>query len=828
MPRRLPWTGIPVAATLASTHPVQHGMLCPRKTETILVLALSERLGVILGRAGVRSGLRAHDPRVPIGISLPEAPTRNRGPAAVIDSASSTAPQRTPPPAPKPGRLPYLAGLDGLRALAVIAVVLYHAGIDFMPAGFLGVEIFFVISGYLITALLLAERAAGAGVSLKRFWIRRARRLLPGLFFLLAGVLVYFALFLPGEVASIRGEALAAFAYVSNWAFIAQDASYFEQVGRPSPLLHLWSLAIEEQFYLLWPLIFVALTWLGGRRLLFPAILLGAIGATWLMATLYQPFDDVSRIYYGTDTRAAGLLVGAALAVVWRAGALPAPRRRLSIWLMHASGLGRLLRWSLDAAGLAALGGLVYIVVTFSEFQPSLYQGGFALVSVLTAIVIAATVAPGGTLGRAMGIAPLRWIGLRSYAIYLWHWPIFVVTRPDLDVSMGDTELLLMRLALTLLLAEISYRFVEMPVRRGALGRLWARVRAQEGRRWRREVQRGALAFPALAGGVALAFVVALAQPSDPPAFLPADRVATVVQEPPSLQTEARPPGPRQVAANAVAGPVASVFFADESLTATPASSTTERLAVVSVRTVAPQPVGDIWNPFADITTPASGSISARSDVALPFDAFDSLTFAAPETAELTAAASDPLDASPIPAPLDPEAEAGRLLTATPVLREPPPPPLPAFTAIGDSVMLGAASQMEEAFGVIGIDAEVARHIDPAIEVIRGYRDAGLLGETVILHLGNNGPMYPEQFQTLMEVLDGRTVVFLNVRVPRQWQDWNNNVIHEGVAQYSNATLIDWYGASDNKPDMFWGDGYHLRPDGALYYANLIATAVRG
>lgn len=122
----------------------------------------------------------------------------------------------------------------------------------------------------------------------------------------------------------------------------------------------------------------------------------------------------------------------------------------------------------------------------------------------------------------------------------------------------------------------------------------------------------------------------------------------------------------------------------------------------------------------------------------------------------------------------------------------------------------------------------MARHIDPAIEVIRGYRDAGLLGETVILHLGNNGPMYPEQFQTLMEVLDGRTAVFLNVRVPRQWQDWNNNVIHEDVAQYSNATLIDWYSASDNKSDMFWGDGYHLRPDGARYYADLIVAAVLG
>ena len=371
--------------------------------------------------------------------------------------------------------MPYLAGLDGLRALAVIAVVLYHAGVDFVPAGFLGVEIFFVISGYLITSLLLSEHAATSAVSLRRFWMRRARRLLPALFLLVAVVLTYFAIFLPGEVATVRGDALAAVAYVSNWAFILRDTPYFEQVGRPSPLLHLWSLAIEEQFYVIWPPLFVGLMALRGRALLFAAIVAGIVGSSVLMAVLYEPFADVSRVYYGTDTRAAGLLFGAALAVVWRAGALPAPRGRVVAWLFYASGLARLLRVSLDIAGLAALAGLAYIVVTFNSFQPALYLGGFALVSALTVIVIAAAVAPGGRLGRVLGVAPLRAIGLRSYSIYLWHWPIFIVTRPGIDVHLGEIELLAVRLALTLLLAEISYRFVEMPIRHGALGRIWAR-----------------------------------------------------------------------------------------------------------------------------------------------------------------------------------------------------------------------------------------------------------------------------------------------------------------------------------------------------------------
>ena len=458
-----------------------------------------------------------------------------------------------------------------------------------MPAGFLGVEIFFVVSGYLITSLLLAERSARGSVSLKHFWARRARRLLPAPFLLVAAVLTYFTIFLPDEVASIRGDALASVGYIANWAFIVPDTSYFEQVGRPSPLLHLWSLAIEEQFYLLWPLIFIGLTWLGGRRLLLPAIVLGAIASTWLMAALYQPFGDVSRIYYGTDTRSAGLLIGAALAVVWGAGALPSPRAGVAAWLWRASGLGSALRWSLDVAGLASLGGLVYIVVTWSEFQQSLYQGGFALVSVLTVVVIAATVAPGGVLGRALGVAPLRWIGLRSYAIYLWHWPIFVITRPDLDVSMGDTELLLFRLALTLLLAELSYRLVETPVRRGALGRIWSRLRDQERPRLRRELQRGALVFPALGGAIALAFVVAAAQPAAPPSFIPTERVSTIAPAAASapLRTQAAPLDDSTLTDGAHAV-LQRIPPAPGALTTSPASSTIERLGAASVSTIAP------------------------------------------------------------------------------------------------------------------------------------------------------------------------------------------------------------------------------------------------
>src|SRR5919199_3682700 len=239
------------------------------------------------------------------------------------------APHETAPPGAQTttgvgARLPYLPGLDGLRALAVTAVLLYHADLKWIPGGFLGVEIFFVISGYLITALLLSEWRQKGTISLKNFWLRRARRLLPALYVLLVVTLAFAVVFLPGEVAGLRGDVLAAVGYVTNWYLIFGQESYFESVGRPSMLQHLWSLAVEEQFYLIWPVVLavglgVGATRLRRRRVLTVA-LLGAAASALAMALLYTPGVDPSRVYYGTNTRATGLLFGAALAFLWSPG----------------------------------------------------------------------------------------------------------------------------------------------------------------------------------------------------------------------------------------------------------------------------------------------------------------------------------------------------------------------------------------------------------------------------------------------------------------------------------------------------------------------------
>jgi peptidoglycan/LPS O-acetylase OafA/YrhL len=361
-------------------------------------------------------------------------------------------------------RLPYLRGLDGVRALAVIAVLLYHGGLGVL-GGFLGVETFFVLSGFLITGLLLAEWRQNGSIKLTRFWLRRARRLLPALLLLLLGTALLVALLLPQETGQLRTDILAALSYVMNWHLIVGQQSYFDPALRPPLLQHLWSLAIEEQFYLLWPFIFgIGMRYL--RRTGFLLALLGTSAASLaLMAAIADPGADPSRVYYGTDTRASALLIGSALALLW------------SPW-HSAPSAGRGVGLAVDMLGLAALSGLLLSYLRLFEYHPLLYRGGFALVSLATAAVIVAVTHPGARLmPTLLGWKPLTWIGLRSYGIYLWHWPIFMMTRPYIDVSLDGWQLFGLRCAAVLLLAELSFRFVELPIRRDGLApvRQWLR-----------------------------------------------------------------------------------------------------------------------------------------------------------------------------------------------------------------------------------------------------------------------------------------------------------------------------------------------------------------
>ncbi|MGZ6885095.1 MAG: acyltransferase family protein [Acidimicrobiia bacterium] len=348
-------------------------------------------------------------------------------------------------------RITYQPALDGLRALAVAAVIAYHLGYPWAQGGFLGVDAFFVLSGFLITSLLLAERGDAGRISLRGFWSRRARRLLPALFLMLTVVCIYAAWNVPAlQLGTLRDDALASVFYVANWHFISAGQSYFDLFANPLPFTHLWSLAIEEQFYLLWPLLVLGLVRIGrGRNRALTLFTVGGIVVSQIaMALLYSP-DDPTRAYYGTEARAHTILVGCLLALVVRA----APE------LLRRGG------WLLDAAGIAALS-LCIVAFDLGRASATYFNGASLGFAVLVAVVIAAVLAPQGLLRRGLSSSVLRFVGRISYGLYLWHWPVIVFVSPD-RYDLPTTELNLLRVGLTVVLTVISFRFLEQPILRG-------------------------------------------------------------------------------------------------------------------------------------------------------------------------------------------------------------------------------------------------------------------------------------------------------------------------------------------------------------------------
>ena len=383
-----------------------------------------------------------------------------------------------PKPVANAPHISYRPGLDGLRAIAVASVFLYHSRIDWLPGGFLGVDLFFVLSGYLITSILLVEWEARNRIDLLRFWLRRARRLIPALVVVVLATLVLASIFARQDLAHTRSDVVSSLLYYSNWHQVIANHSYFNLMGNPSLLQHTWSLGVEEQFYIVWPLLLVPGLVLVGRKRLPMLVIAGIAASAALMWLLFNPTDP-SRVYYGTDSRAFLLLMGILLALVWP-------------WIER---LGRRGLPVLELLGIAALIGSVLLFLRMEEFNPTLYQGGDLAAAFCFTVLVAAVAHRGTGIGHALGVTPLRWIGERSYGIYLWHWPIILLVagvnaRPSPGVVVGEA-------AVVLTAAALSYRYVEEPIRRGRVQR-WL---AQYSRRFRLEV----------VGAAALGFVAAFA-----------------------------------------------------------------------------------------------------------------------------------------------------------------------------------------------------------------------------------------------------------------------------------------------------------------------------
>jgi peptidoglycan/LPS O-acetylase OafA/YrhL len=352
-----------------------------------------------------------------------------------------------------------IPALDGLRGLAVLGVLLFHGEISGFGGGFLGVSIFFTLSGFLITSLLLVERDRKRRISLGKFWGRRARRILPAALIALAGVAIFGLTVADAHQAErLPADGLSALTEVANWRFVLGDQSYAALFSAPSPAQHFWSLAIEEQFYLIFPLIVTVLLFAasGRRKVLTIAVVTLAVLSAGLAALLYSPGHDPSRVYYGTDTRAVELLIGALLAL------LLTGRRRLET---------RSVRIGVAAVGTAALVGLFAAWTTVEQSDGVLYRGGLAVHALLVAAVITAALVP-GPVRTALASPPFIALGLISYGVYLYHWPIFLWLTPE-RTGLDGYALFGERLALTIAVATVSFLWIERPIRYGTFHARW-------------------------------------------------------------------------------------------------------------------------------------------------------------------------------------------------------------------------------------------------------------------------------------------------------------------------------------------------------------------
>jgi peptidoglycan/LPS O-acetylase OafA/YrhL len=688
-----------------------------------------------------------------VRVSPDTLPSTRRIPRLIVGPPKGSPPAETPAPLvaaePVSSRFP---GLDGLRAVAVLAVVLFHLDPTLLPGGFLGVDLFFVISGFLITSLLTREILATERIRLGRFYWRRARRLLPAALLLIAVVSAACLLLWRDELATLRGSVLSSLGYVTNWWLISDHQSYFVASGRPPMLEHLWSLAIEEQYYIVWSLVLLGVARLLTRRgplspvrlsrVLVPLAVVAAGASTAWMAVLAVRSDlpyggSVSRVYFGSDTHSMGLLLGSAVGVLaaTRAGRPRAAATRPA-WLIAVGRTGA------DLLGLLALGYLCYQFRTLSEFSPGLYRGGFLAFDALALFVIGLAVRQRGQLGRLLDLAPLRWLGARSYALYLWHWPVFVVTRPGLDVHGPAWLINVARLVIVVVLADLSYRFVEVPMRRGRRRRPRPERRTRTGR-----------PVPLIVGGLAaITATLTLLVAASPLAHRPSHVAAGQPVVPPAASAGAiKPAG----AAN-------------------------------PIQTIHP-------------TKPLAGS-------AKPSHA----SHAGPSPVRSTPAAH--------------RAPVGRHSACPPVVAA----ARPSISAFGDSVLLGALPDLGLVSEHLSGDAVEGRQAYDVLNDVIADATQHTLAPIVLIHVGNNGIISPDQLKHTLTLLhDRQRVVLVNDRVPRDWESPNNQTIDAVAHRFGNVRLIDWHALSAGRSDWLYGDGIHLTPDGRAAYTQLVLAALK-
>jgi peptidoglycan/LPS O-acetylase OafA/YrhL len=571
----------------------------------------------------------------------------------------------------------HIPAIDGLRAIAVISVVLYHLGISWIPGGFLGVDLFFVISGYVITRLILDSIESANGLDIKEFYAARVRRLFPGLVVLLIVTSIAIALFAPDAIRRFINDVPFVLTGTNNWHLVALNQDYFQAIGRPPLLQHTWSLAVEFQFYLIWPIILLFVWRRFGKRVVRrAALVIATFSGTALFLFSLQADNTtagrISHIYFGTDTHSLGLFLGSALAVSW------IPRNLTRDITQRAQDF-------IDGIGVLGFIGLLCIFLFIDQSNATLYQIAFPLAGLFGCATIVSIVHPASRFSPLLSNRVFLWIGQRSYGIYLWHWVIFQITRPGADLTGNLLALNVARVLVVLALADISLRAIEIPIRKGIVQN-WFR-----GMKYRTKV----------------------------------------------MQKRQR------------------IFVA----------SVTTFLVVISGSSVALA-----WQRDQSII------VEIKPELELPD----------------TILASD---------------KTGLWVT-------------------GDSVILGIKSKLASQEEIAVINARVGRQIQELIKAVE--EDKPKAGSSpVVLNVGNNNSVSREDMVKLMELLKNQPkIVVVNTSVPRTWREGNNKIIGEVVANYPNATLVDWASIAENHPEFFAPDGVHLIEAGSDVYVASILEAL--
>ena len=642
-----------------------------------------------------------------------------------------------------------LGGLDGVRALAVLAVLTFHEQLSAIPGGFLGVDVFFVLSGYLITDLLVAQWDRAGHLDMRDFWVRRARRLLPALAVMLVVVTAAAAIIEPAQLDTLRQALAAAVTYSSNWWQALQPRSYFAQFGPPPPLQHLWSLAIEEQFYLVWPLILVVvLLTCQSRRIRAGIAWLGAALSALVMFLVYVPGADPSRVYYGTDTHASALLIGCALALAW-------PLRRLRL-------LPREKAQVADAFGVAGIAVLGWAIGHFSGDDSALYPGGLLLAALAAAGIVIAAASP-GLVSWLLSWAPLRWIGLRSYAIYLWHWPVIALTAAVLGNQPTSGWVWGLETAVAIGLAAASWRWIEEPILRNGF------------RATLRSCYRVVAGLPAAAR-------------RSPVAALPAiGLLAAVTVTGTAGYGVLNPPGASGLARQISHG--IEISQASQTQPAVPPTAA----AGQAPDTHAPHP-GSRHSGASGQRGSVRQAPGQRTAGQLPASPPSTAAPGAGPPAAPSAAAAHGSEVTAI-------GDSVMLACAS------------QLTAALPGIYINAQVSRQVEAG-LSLVAQLAARGQLRRVVVFALGTNGMFSRSQVRDLmALIGPQ--------------RTLVLVNTYVPKPWQDPDNQVIATAAGAHPHVVLANWHAAISGRTSLLYPDEVHPQPPGARLYTGVVVSAIQ-